>query len=114
MPMTDDRFTRALALTARLALLALSGVAVSAHPHAAGSAARFPDAVNRIEAVVYADRRFTFADYEREVNRVARGLLELGVQRGDKVALYIPNHPEFVFGYMACAKLGAAAVPVTC
>ncbi|MBN2025601.1 MAG: AMP-binding protein [Actinobacteria bacterium] len=65
------------------------------------------------EAVVYGDRRFTYADYEREVNRVARGLLKLGVQRGDKVGLYIPNHPEFVFGYIACMKLGAAAVPVT-
>ncbi len=65
------------------------------------------------EAIVYADRRVTYADYDREVNRVARGLLKLGVRRGDKVGLYIPNHPEFVFGYLACAKLGAAAVPVT-
>lgn len=65
------------------------------------------------EAVVYGDRRITYADYEREVNRVARGLLKLGVRRGDKVGLYIPNHPEFVFAYIACSKLGAAAVPVT-
>ncbi len=65
------------------------------------------------EAIVYTDRRVTYADYDREVNRVARGLLKLGVRRGDKVGLYIPNHPEFVFGYLACAKLGAAAVPVT-
>ncbi len=65
------------------------------------------------EAIIYHDRRITYAEYEREVNRVARGLLALGVQRGDKVGLYIPNHPEFVFGYLACMKLGAAAVPVT-
>lgn len=65
------------------------------------------------EAVVHADRRITYADYDREVNRVARGLIGLGVRRGDKVGLYIPNHPEFVLAYIACAKLGAAAVPVT-
>ena len=48
------------------------------------------------EAIVYGDRRITYADYEREVSRVARGLLRLGVQRGDKVALYIPN-PDFSY-----------------
>jgi len=37
------------------------------------------------EAIIYHDRRITYAEYEREVNRVARGLLGLGVQRGDKV-----------------------------
>ncbi len=65
------------------------------------------------EAIVYRDRRIDYADYNRQVDRVARGLLELGVQRGDKVGLYIPNHPEFIFAYLACAKLGAAAVPVS-
>lgn len=65
------------------------------------------------EAIVYGDRRISYADYEREVNRVARGLLKLGVRRGDKVGLYMPNNPEFVFGYIACAKLGAAAVPIS-
>lgn len=65
------------------------------------------------EAIVYGDRRVTYAEYNRMVDRIARGLLELGVQRGDKVGLYIPNHLEFIFGYLACAKLGAAAVPVS-
>lgn len=65
------------------------------------------------EAIVYGDRRISYADYDRAVDRIARGLLKLGVQRGDKIGLYIPNHPEFVFGYLACTKLGAAAVPVT-
>lgn len=65
------------------------------------------------EAIVYADRRIDYEQYERETARIARGLLKLGVKRGDKVGLYIPNHPEFVFGYIACTMLGAAAVPVT-
>lgn len=65
------------------------------------------------EAIVYGDRRITYAEYDREVNKAAKGLLKLGVQRGERVGLYIPNHPEFVFGYLACAKIGAAAVPVS-
>ncbi|MGQ9475916.1 MAG: class I adenylate-forming enzyme family protein [Actinomycetota bacterium] len=65
------------------------------------------------EAIVYGDRRVTYAEYDREVNKVAKGLLRLGVKRGDRVGLYIPNHPEFIFGYLACAKIGAAAVPVS-
>jgi acyl-CoA synthetase (AMP-forming)/AMP-acid ligase II len=65
------------------------------------------------EAIIYGDRRIDYAGYDSEVDRVARGLLKLGVKRGDKVGLYIPNHPEFIFGYLACAKVGAAAVPVS-
>jgi len=65
------------------------------------------------EAIIYGDRRINYADHKREVERVARGMLKLGVKRGDKVGLYIPNHPEFVYGYIACSMLGAAAVPVT-
>jgi acyl-CoA synthetase (AMP-forming)/AMP-acid ligase II len=65
------------------------------------------------EAIIYGDRRITYAGYNREVDKVAKGLLKLGVKRGDKVGLYIPNHPEFCFTYLACAKVGAAAVPVS-
>ncbi|MFW6113657.1 MAG: AMP-binding protein, partial [Actinomycetota bacterium] len=65
------------------------------------------------EAVVYQDRRFTYAQYNQEVDRAAKALIGLGVERGDKVALYIPNHSEFLFCYLGCAKLGAVAVPVS-
>jgi len=65
------------------------------------------------EAVVFRDRRFTFRDYDRETDRVAAGLLRLGVQKGDRVGIYLPNWPENVFSYLGAAKIGAVAVPVS-
>jgi fatty-acyl-CoA synthase len=65
------------------------------------------------EAVVFQDRRYTFRDYDRETDRVAAGLLKLGVKKGDRVGIYIPNWPENIFSYLGAAKIGAVAVPVS-
>ncbi len=65
------------------------------------------------EAVVFQDRRFTFRDYDEQTDRVAAGLLRLGVRKGDRVGIYIPNWPENVFLYLGAAKIGAVAVPVS-
>ncbi len=64
------------------------------------------------EALVLRERRVSYAEYHENVNRVANGMLSLGVKRGDKVALYIGNMPEFMYCYIAAASIGAAAVPV--
>jgi fatty-acyl-CoA synthase len=69
-------------------------------------AARFPER----EAIVAADRRFTYADFRRETTRVARGLLAFGVGKNDKVAIWLPNRPEWLFLQYACALIGAVAV----
>jgi acyl-CoA synthetase (AMP-forming)/AMP-acid ligase II len=73
--------------------------------HAAGN----PDK----EAIVFHDQRFTYGEYLEAVNRIAANMVKLGVKRGDKVALYIGNRPEYVFCYIAATSLGAAAVPVS-
>ncbi len=65
------------------------------------------------EAIVFRDRRISYAEYLETVNRVAANLLKLGVRRGDKVGLYIGNRPEYVFCYIATVSIGAAAVPVS-
>lgn len=72
-------------------------------------AAKNPDK----EALVLRDRRVTYGEYLDMVNRAAAAMSELGVRRGDKVALYIGNRPEHMFCYIAAASLGAAAVPVS-
>ena len=54
----------------------------------------------------------TYAEFQREVNRVANGFLRLGVERGDRVALLLPNCPEFLFTVFAAAELGAVFVPI--
>jgi acetyl-CoA synthetase len=53
-------------------------------------------------------RTLTYRDLQREVNRAANALRELGVRKGDRVAIYLPMVPELPIAMLACAKLGAA------
>ncbi|HEY6571722.1 MAG TPA: acetate--CoA ligase [Candidatus Eisenbacteria bacterium] len=54
------------------------------------------------------DRRtLTYWDLYREVNRFANGLKKLGVQKGDRVAIYMPMIPELPIAMLACARIGA-------
>jgi acetyl-CoA synthetase len=52
-------------------------------------------------------RAITYAELQREVSRTANALTELGVGKGDRVAIYLPMLPEAVFSMLACARLGA-------
>jgi acetyl-CoA synthetase len=52
-------------------------------------------------------REITYADLQREVCKAANALLELGVQAGDRVAIYMPMIPETVAAMLACARIGA-------
>ncbi|KAB2351035.1 acetate--CoA ligase [Actinomadura rudentiformis] len=52
-------------------------------------------------------RTLTYADLQREVNKAANALLELGVQKGDRVAIYMPMIPELPISMLACARIGA-------
>src|SRR5690349_12829046 len=51
--------------------------------------------------------RYTFAEVQREVARLAGGLARLGLGRGDTVVIYMPMVPQAVFAMLACARLGA-------
>ncbi|MFG2139013.1 acetate--CoA ligase [Streptomyces sp. NPDC048650] len=52
-------------------------------------------------------RALTYAELQREVSKAANALIELGVQTGDRVAIYMPMIPETVIAMLACARLGA-------
>ncbi len=52
-------------------------------------------------------RTLTYAELQREVNRTANALLELGVRKGDRVAIYLPMIPELPISMLACARIGA-------
>jgi fatty-acyl-CoA synthase len=54
--------------------------------------------------------RFTFAELEQEVRIVARGLIAVGVQRGERVVLWATNVPEWIILQFALAKVGAILV----
>ena len=64
------------------------------------------------EALRYEGRRWTFAEFRDEVDRVARALIRLGVEPGDKVSLWMPNRAEWLFLFGAIAKIGAVIVPI--
>ena len=49
----------------------------------------------------------TYAELTRQVKQAANALLELGVQTGDRVAIYLPMIPEAVVAMLACARIGA-------
>ncbi|HUS10271.1 MAG TPA: long-chain-fatty-acid--CoA ligase [Pyrinomonadaceae bacterium] len=57
-------------------------------------------------------RTFTFAEFDRAVNRTARLLETRGVTRGNVVSLLMPNSAEYIIAYFACWKLGATAGPI--
>ncbi len=52
-------------------------------------------------------RTLTYADLQREVSQAANALLALGVETGDRVAIYMPLIPEAVVAMLACARIGA-------
>jgi crotonobetaine/carnitine-CoA ligase len=62
--------------------------------------------------LVFQDQELTFGQINGRVNQVANGLRQLGVAKGDRVALFIKNCPEFIFAWWAILKLGAVMVPV--
>ena len=63
------------------------------------------------EALVFHDRRCTYRQLNERVNRLAHGLLGLGIRKGDKVSLIFANCIEMVECYYALMKIGAVAAP---
>ena len=52
-------------------------------------------------------RTITYADLHREVQQAANALLQLGIAKGDRVAIYMPMIPELPIAMLACARIGA-------
>ncbi|MGH7930056.1 MAG: AMP-binding protein, partial [Candidatus Binatia bacterium] len=57
-------------------------------------------------------RILTYSDLYRDVNRLANGLRELGIKKGDVVGLYMPMVPEIAVALFAVAKIGAIVLPL--
>lgn len=68
----------------------------------ADSAARFPER----PAIIYQDRRISYRELLERVDRLAAGLVALGVQPGDKVAIWMSNVPEWIEAYFAISRAG--------
>ncbi|TCD48135.1 AMP-binding protein [Chlorobium sp. N1] len=63
-------------------------------------------------ALWFKGRRMTYAELERESEAFARGLLKLGIQKGGRVALLLPNSPQMLIAEFGIWKAGAVAVPM--
>ncbi|MGV2830683.1 class I adenylate-forming enzyme family protein [Myxosarcina sp. GI1(2024)] len=74
--------------------------------HIERGARSFPDKA----ALIFEDRAYTYQQLNQIVNRLTNGLQQRGIDKGDRVALFLPNIPEFVISYAAILKLGAIAV----
>jgi fatty-acyl-CoA synthase len=72
--------------------------------------ARYADCEALVD--VTAGRRYTYAEFADEVAVIALGLLQLGIGKGDRVGIWAPNVPEWVFVQYATAKIGAVLVNI--
>lgn len=74
------------------------------------TASMFPDN----DALVYVERnlRYNYAEFKKQCDQIAKGLLALGVKRGDHIAVWAYNVPEWVILQFATAKVGAVLVTV--
>lgn len=73
-----------------------------------GKVSKNPDKI----FLYFQDQEITYKDFNASVNRVANGLLHLGVKKGDRVCLMLPNCPEFLYSWFGCQKIGAVMVPI--
>lgn len=64
------------------------------------------------EYLIQGDRRVTFRDHERAVQRAARGLWRAGVRPGDRVGLFAANSPDWVAVFHGALSFGAVAAPL--
>jgi fatty-acyl-CoA synthase len=73
-------------------------------------ATRYPNNM----AIVHPDSgtRYDYHRFLSEINRAARGLMNIGIQKGDRVSLWAPNVSEWIICQIALAKIGAILVPI--
>ena len=71
-------------------------------------ARKYPDHV----VFQFRDEPITLGELNERINRAANGFLALGVKHGDKVAIMLPNCPEFLYAWFGLNKIGAVEVPI--
>jgi fatty-acyl-CoA synthase len=64
------------------------------------------------EVLSHDGQRWSFIELQTAVDVAARGFIALGIERGDKVALWMPNRAHWIIAFFALSKIGAITVPV--
>jgi acyl-CoA synthetase (AMP-forming)/AMP-acid ligase II len=81
---------------------------VNVAQHVERAAAWFPDH----PAILFEGRALSYRELDARAGRLANDLMAHGVARGDRIALYLPNIPDFAVCYLAALKAGAVAVSI--
>ncbi len=62
-------------------------------------------------AVICGETSCTYEELERYSSAYARAFVQLGIEKGDRLGLFLPNSLEIIYGYLACFRLGVIATP---
>ncbi len=73
----------------------------------ANTARRFPDR----PAIIFFDKQLSYRELDEAVSRFAAALQHLGLEKGDRVAVHMPNCPQFVIAYYGTLRAGGVVVP---
>ena len=60
----------------------------------------------------FADQEVSYEEFDKNINKAANVFLELGIKKGDRVCFFLPNSPEFIYGWLGLLKVGAVLVPI--
>ncbi len=78
-------------------------------------AGRFQDTARKFPEktfIIFKNQSITYRETAERINKLANALLKAGIGKGDKIAVYLLNSPEYIIGYYAAFTLGAACVPL--
>ena len=64
------------------------------------------------KALIFGSAAYTYSEMNRIISALSRYLAGMGIRKGDRISIYMPNRPEWVMYYYAVAKIGAISVCV--
>jgi long-chain acyl-CoA synthetase len=63
------------------------------------------------DSVISEDQKYSWEEFNSRINRLGNAMRRLGIEKGDRVCIYLPNSPEYLITYFAIVRIGAVAVP---
>ena len=65
------------------------------------------------DAIIFYGNKLSYGKLREEVDRFARALYEMGIRKGDRLAIYLLNSPQFIISYFGALKAGATITPIS-
>lgn len=63
-------------------------------------------------ALIFDEKEWSFTEINEKANAIANGLMDMGIEKGDRVSFFLPNVLEFFFWYFGVLKTGAVVNPL--